>query len=238
MALGYKEASSEESGAQLQAPESGQVEVASPFKPLKFHGKTETFHTVSLDPSKDPHKPDARLSSHTSTAGRARRHPFMKGGKFQKMFGWGDFYSNIKTVRLNLLVTGKLVDHRNGTFSVYFRHNSTGEGNVSVSLVPPGKALEFDLERQSVMYPKDSKTFTCRVDYEKAERSKRTLPCNYDPSKTCLQQQTQSHISWLCSRPLRIICIYISFYSTDYRLVQKVCPDYNYHNALPYLPSG
>ncbi|XP_062382563.1 neurexophilin-1-like [Sardina pilchardus] len=242
MVLGHKEASSDESGAQLMAPGLGQAERASPLKLWRFHGKTEPSHLLSLDPSKDPHKQDPQLSKHLSSspplAARARRHPFLKSGKFQKMFGWGDFYSNIKTVRLNLLVTGKLVDHHNGTFSVYFRHNSTGEGNVSVSLVPPGKALEFDLERQSVVYPKDSKTFTCRVDYEKAERSKRTLPCNYDPSKTCLQQQTQSHISWLCSRPLRVICIYISFYSTDYRLVQKVCPDYNYHNALPYLPSG
>lgn len=167
-----------------------------------------------------------------------KRWPLVKSEKFQKLFGWGDFYSNIKTVRLNLLITGKIVDHSNGTFSVYFRHNSTGQGNVSVSLVPPGKSVEFDLERQSVVYPKDSKTFTCRVDYEKVERSERTSLCSYDPSKTCLQGQTQSYISWICSRPLRVICIYVSFYSTDYRLVQKVCPDYNYHNALPYLPSG
>ncbi|KAL7869992.1 hypothetical protein AOLI_G00139800 [Acnodon oligacanthus] len=168
----------------------------------------------------------------------AKRWPLVKTDKFQKLFGWGDFYSNIKTVRLNLLITGKIVDHSNGTFSVYFRHNSTGQGNVSVSLVPPAKAVEFDLERQSVVYPKDSKTFTCRVDYEKAERSERTSLCSYDPSKTCFQGQTQSYISWICSRPLRVICIYVSFYSTDYRLVQKVCPDYNYHNAVPYLPSG
>uniref|UniRef100_A0A7N9ATY2 Neurexophilin n=1 Tax=Mastacembelus armatus TaxID=205130 RepID=A0A7N9ATY2_9TELE len=159
-------------------------------------------------------------------------------GKFKKMFGWGDFYSNIKTVRLNLLITGKIVDHGNGTFSVYFRHNSTGQGNISVSLVPPVKAVEFDLERQSVVYPKDSKIFNCRVDYEKVDRSKRTSLCNYDPSKTCFQEQIQSHVSWICSKPFKVICIYISFYSTDYRLVQKVCPDYNYHNEMPYLPSG
>ncbi|KAI4894705.1 hypothetical protein NFI96_010366 [Prochilodus magdalenae] len=168
----------------------------------------------------------------------AKRWPLVKSDKFQKLFGWGDFYSNIKTVRLNLLITGKIVDHSNGTFSVYFRHNSTGQGNVSVSLVPPAKTVEFDLERQSVVYPKDSKTFTCRVDYEKVERSERTSLCSYDPSKTCFQGHTQSYISWICSRPLRVICIYVSFYSTDYRMVQKVCPDYNYHNAVPYLPSG
>ena len=244
MGLGRGEANSEESHGQPRSPGNGHVEGAAPLKPTegskRFHGKSS--HSLPLDPSKSPARQDPQSPKHRSTnhgpSARAKRHPFMKSGKFQNMFGWGDFYSNIKTVRLNLLVTGKLVDHLNGTFSVYFRHNSTGEGNVSVSLVPPGKALEFDLERQSVVYPKDSKTFTCRVDYEKAERSKRTLPCNYDPSKTCLQQQTQGHISWLCSRPLRAICIYISFYSTDYRLVQKVCPDYNYHNEMPYLPSG
>ncbi|KAJ8245926.1 hypothetical protein GJAV_G00261780 [Gymnothorax javanicus] len=169
---------------------------------------------------------------------RVKRRPIVKTGKFKKMFGWGDFYSNIKTVRLNLLITGKIVDHGNGTFSVYFRHNSTGQGNISVSLVPPIKAVEFDLERQSVVYPKDSKIFNCRVDYEKVDRNKKTSLCNYDPSKTCFQEQTQSHVSWICSKPFKVICIYISFYSTDYRLVQKVCPDYNYHNEMPYLPSG
>nr|XP_046162757.1 neurexophilin-1-like isoform X1 [Oncorhynchus gorbuscha] len=174
----------------------------------------------------------------TSSSSRVKRRPIVKTGKFKKMFGWGDFYSNIKTVRLNLLITGKIVDHGNGTFSVYFRHNSTGQGNISVSLVPPVKAVEFDLERQSVVYPKDSKIFNCRVDYEKVDRSKRTSLCNYDPSKTCFQEQTQSHVSWICSKPFKVICIYISFYSTDYRLVQKVCPDYNYHNEMPYLPSG
>ncbi|MBN3287123.1 NXPH1 protein, partial [Polyodon spathula] len=169
---------------------------------------------------------------------RVKRRPIVKTGKFKKMFGWGDFYSNIKTVRLNLLITGKIVDHGNGTFSVYFRHNSTGQGNISVSLVPPVKAVEFDLERQSVVYPKDSKIFNCRVEYEKVDRNKKTSLCNYDPSKTCFQEQTQSHVSWVCSKPFKVICIYISFYSTDYRLVQKVCPDYNYHNEMPYLPSG
>ncbi|PWA17776.1 hypothetical protein CCH79_00008331 [Gambusia affinis] len=173
-----------------------------------------------------------------ASSSRVKRRPIVKTGKFKKMFGWGDFYSNIKTVRLNLLITGKIVDHGNGTFSVYFRHNSTGQGNISVSLVPPVKAVEFDLERQSVVYPKDSKIFNCRVDYEKVDRSKRTSLCNYDPSKTCFQEQIQSHVSWICSKPFKVICIYISFYSTDYRLVQKVCPDYNYHNEMPYLPSG
>ncbi|KAI4901002.1 hypothetical protein NFI96_006944, partial [Prochilodus magdalenae] len=167
-------------------------------------------------------KQDPNAEADPSGNSRVKRRPIVKTGKFKKMFGWGDFYSNIKTVRLNLLITGKIVDHGNGTFSVYFRHNSTGQGNISVSLVPPVKAVEFDLERQSVVYPKDSKIFNCRVDYEKVDRSKRTSLCNYDPSKTCFQEQTQSHVSWICSKPFKVICIYISFYSTDYRLVQKV----------------
>ncbi|CAL8304400.1 unnamed protein product [Merluccius merluccius] len=197
-----------------------------PFAKQEF-SKQEFWETLGSDLL----KPDPLGS-------RVKRRPIVKTGKFKKMFGWGDFYSNIKTVRLNLLITGKIVDHGNGTFSVYFRHNSTGQGNISVSLVPPVKAVEFDLERQSVVYPKDSKIFNCRVDYEKVDRSKRTSLCNYDPSKTCFQEQTQSHVSWICSKPFKVICIYISFYSTDYRLVQKVCPDYNYHNEMPYLPSG
>ncbi|XP_072417832.1 neurexophilin-1-like isoform X2 [Chiloscyllium punctatum] len=175
---------------------------------------------------------------HEDPQSRVKRRPIVKTGKFKKMFGWGDFYSNIKTVKLNLLITGKIVDHGNGTFSVYFRHNSTGQGNISVSLVPPTKAVEFDLAQQTIIDAKDSKIFNCRVEYEKIDRAKKTALCNYDPSKTCYQEQTQSHVSWICSKPFKVICIYISFYSTDYRLVQKVCPDYNYHSDTPYFPSG
>uniref|UniRef100_A0A0F8D2S6 Neurexophilin-1 n=1 Tax=Larimichthys crocea TaxID=215358 RepID=A0A0F8D2S6_LARCR len=170
---------------------------------------------------------------------RAKRRPMVKTGKFKKMFGWGDFHSNIKTVKLNLLITGKIVDHGNGTFSVYFRHNSTGQGNVSVSLVPPTKIVEFDVAaQQSVIDAKDSKSFNCRIEYEKVEKGAKNTLCNFDPSKTCYQEQTQSHVSWLCSKPFKVICIFISFYSTDYKLVQKVCPDYNYHSDTPYFPSG
>ncbi|XP_029954108.1 neurexophilin-1-like [Salarias fasciatus] len=154
-----------------------------------------------------------------------------------RIFTWGEFYSNVKTVKLNLLIMGKIVDHGNGSLGVYFRHNSTGVGNVSVSLVPPAREVEFDLERQSVVNPKDSKTFNCRVDHERTERSKKVMPCNYDPAKTCAHEQTQSQVSWTCSKPFQVICIYVSFYSTDYRLVQKVCPDYSSQNA-PHRPTG
>ncbi|XP_049471230.1 neurexophilin-2 [Panthera uncia] len=169
---------------------------------------------------------------------RTKRRPIVKTGKFKKMFGWGDFHSNIKTVKLNLLITGKIVDHGNGTFSVYFRHNSTGLGNVSVSLVPPSKVVEFEVSPQSTLETKESKSFNCRIEYEKTDRAKKTALCNFDPSKICYQEQTQSHVSWLCSKPFKVICIYIAFYSVDYKLVQKVCPDYNYHSETPYLSSG
>ncbi|XP_041672321.1 neurexophilin-1-like [Cheilinus undulatus] len=179
--------------------------------------------------------------SPSNPSSKFKLRPVMKvhgSTKFSRTFSWGDFYSNIKTVKLNLLIMGKIVDHGNGSLGVYFRHNSTGVGNVSVSLVPPMKELEFDLERQSVVNPKDSKTFNCRVEYEKTERSKKVMLCNYDPSKTCAQEQTQSHVTWMCSKPFQVICIYVSFYSTDYRLVQKVCPDYSYQNPEAYLPKG
>ncbi|XP_063042221.1 neurexophilin-1 [Engraulis encrasicolus] len=179
------------------------------------------------------------LADPSSSKSRSKRRPMVKTGKFKKMFGWGDFHSNIKTVKLNLLITGKIVDHGNGTFSVYFRHNATGQGNVSVSLVPPTKIVEFDLSaQQSVIDAKDTKSFNCRIEYEKVEKGSKNTLCNYDPSKTCFQEQTQSHVSWLCSKPFKVICIFISFYSTDYKLVQKVCPDYNYHSDTPYFPSG
>ncbi|XP_068613446.1 neurexophilin-1-like [Brachionichthys hirsutus] len=178
---------------------------------------------------------------------RAKRRPIVKTGKFKKMFGWGDFHSNIKTVKLNLLITGKIVDHGNGTFSVYFRHNSTGQGNVSVGLVPPTKAVEFQVRQQqrhqqqqqhTALETKETKLFNCRVEYEKVEKGTRSSLCAHDPSQSCPQQQTQSHVSWLCSKPFKVICIFITFHSTDYKLVQKVCPDYNYHSDAPYLPTG
>ncbi|CAL8355977.1 unnamed protein product [Arctogadus glacialis] len=183
---------------------------------------------------------------------RTKRRPMVKTGKFKKMFGWGDFHSNIKTVKLNLLITGKIVDHGNGTFSVYFRHNATGQGNVSVGLVPPTKAVEFrgqpppqhhhhhppPPQQQTALEAKATKLFNCRVEYEKVERGTRNTLCAHDPSQSCSQDQTQSHVSWLCSKPFKVICIFITFYSTDYKLVQKVCPDYNYHSDTPYLPTG
>ncbi|AWP17687.1 putative neurexophilin-1-like [Scophthalmus maximus] len=178
---------------------------------------------------------------HSNSSSKVKLQPIMEAhgtSKFSRKFSWGDFYSNIKTVKLNLLIVGKIVDHGNGSLGVYFRHNSTGVGNVSISLVPPAKEVVFDLERQSVVNPKDSKTFNCRVDYEKTERNKKVMLCNYDPSKTCAQEQTQSHVTWMCSKPFQVICIYVSFYSTDYRLVQKVCPDHSSQNPAPDLPAG
>ncbi|KAM4525413.1 neurexophilin-1-like [Odontesthes bonariensis] len=178
--------------------------------------------------------------SHFNPSVKIKLPPAMKVrgiSKLSRTFSWGDFYSNIKTVKLNLLIMGKIVDHGNGSLGVYFRHNSTGVGNVSVSLVPPMKEVEFDLERQSVVNPKNSKTFNCRVDYEKTESSKKVMLCNYDPSKKCDQEHTQSHVTWMCSKPFQVICVYVSFYSTDYRLVQKICPEYSSQSS-DYLPPG
>lgn len=185
--------------------------------------------------------PGGDSQSHSDTSSNIKLQPVTKVHRtstFSRTFIWGDFYSNIKTVKLNLLIMGKIVDHRNGSLGVYFRHNTTGMGNVSVSLVPPMKGVEIDLERQNVLNPKDSKTFNCRVDHEKTERNRKVMLCNYDPSKTCAQEQTQSLVTWLCSKPFRVICVYVSFYSTDYRMVQKVCPDYSSQDASVHLPRG
>uniref|UniRef100_A0A674H3U0 Neurexophilin 3 n=1 Tax=Taeniopygia guttata TaxID=59729 RepID=A0A674H3U0_TAEGU len=172
--------------------------------------------------------------------GRAGRDlgPRAAPGALQKLFGWGDFYSNIKTVKLNLLITGKVVDHGNGSVNVFFQHNSTGHGNISVSLVPPSKAVQFDLEQQIFIEAKESKVFNCRVESEQVARARKTSLCTFDPAKTCSQEHTQSRAAWLCSQPFRALCVYITFYSSDYRLVQKVCPDYNAHSRRPYFPSG
>ncbi|KAM4612537.1 neurexophilin-2 [Polymixia lowei] len=188
------------------------------------------------------------------TGYRSKRKPLQKTAmKAKKNFGWGDFYFNIKTVKFSLLVTGKIVDHINGTFTVFFRHNSSSLGNVSVSIVPPTKVVEFEVlhhqqlhshvqpdvqvqqTQQSTIDPKEVKSFNCRVEYENTNRSKKPKPCLYDPSQTCFTEHTQSHAAWLCAKPFKVICIFISFFSIDYKLVQKVCPDYNFQNERPYF---
>ncbi|KAL4646322.1 neurexophilin-2-like [Arapaima gigas] len=179
------------------------------------------------------------------TGFHSKRKPSLKPAlKTKKHFGWGEFYVNIKTVKFSLLVTGKVVDHVNGTFSVYFRHNSSSLGNVSVSIVPPSKVVEFEVfqpgfhpqrRQQYTADPKQAKTFNCRVEYKTTVHSQKTKPCLYDPSQTCFAEHTQSNAAWLCAKPFKVICIHISFFSIDYRLVQKVCPDYNFQDDLPYF---
>ncbi|CAM5124286.1 unnamed protein product [Natator depressus] len=175
---------------------------------------------------------------------RGQRKPSLKTGRARKIFGWGDFYFNIKTLKFSLLVTGKIVDHVNGTFSVYFRHNSSSLGNVSVSIVPPGKVVEFDVlgpppatEPQQATLPeaKEPRAFNCHVEYEKTNRARKNKPCLYDPAKVCFTEHTQSHAAWLCAKPFKVICIFVSFCSFDYKLVQKVCPDYNFQHDRPYF---
>lgn len=215
----------------------GQLSSKPPIPPLHFQNTT-LLELASTNPQEFWDIVD-NLSKHDGGAQlRSRRDTVSNPGRLKKIFGWGDFYSNIKTVKLNLLITGKVVDHGNGTVNVFFRHNSTGQGNISVSLVPPNKAVEFDLEQQIFIEAKESKIFNCRVEYEKVDRTKKTTLCTYDPSKICFLNHMQSQVTWVCSKPFKVICIYITFYSLDYRLVQKVCPDYNYHNNVPYYSSG
>ncbi|XP_028439170.1 neurexophilin-2 isoform X1 [Perca flavescens] len=185
--------------------------------------------------------------------------------KAKKILGWGDFYFNVKTVKFSLLVTGKIVDHINGTFSVYFRHNSSRLGNISVSIIPPSKAVGWEVldptaqsvhTKNSVLVPDlpsqfqsppQSTSFTppdqqkqqqqdmvmvnelnCRIEYQRTNRSKKTKPCMYDPGQTCYSENTQSQAAWICAKPFKVICIFIAFTGTDYRLVQKICPDHNF----------
>ncbi|KAM9829219.1 neurexophilin-3-like [Syngnathus typhle] len=183
--------------------------------------------------------------------------------KAKKILGWGDFYFNVKTLKFSLLVTGKIVDHINGTFSVYFRHNSSHLGNISVSIVPPSKAVGLEVldprvpsiqTRNSVLLSDLASNFqstsstspdwhkqqqkqqdlmvttelNCRIEYQRTNRSKKTKPCMYDPGQTCYSENTQSQAAWICAKPFKVICIFIAFTGTDYRLVQKVCPDRNF----------
>lgn len=228
---------------------------------------TRTFSTSAVQTHMKPKPPmygsfnpyeGSRNQSlpHDQTGWSSKRKPSLKTAmKTKKIFGWGDFYFNVKTLKFSLMVTGKIVEHINGTFTVYFRHNSSSLGNVSVSIVPPTKVVEFEVlqqqqqllhphtqqevqiqeTQQSTVDPKESKTFNCQMEYEKTNRSKKPKPCLYDPSQTCFTEHTQSHASWLCRKPFKVICIFISFLSIDYKLVQKVCPDYNFQSEHPYF---
>ncbi|KFO24544.1 Neurexophilin-4 [Fukomys damarensis] len=214
----------------------------------------------------------------------SKRKPSIKAARAKKIFGWGDFYFRVHTLKFSLLVTGKIVDHVNGTFSVYFRHNSSSLGNLSVSIVPPSKLVEFGgvwlpgpaphplqstLALEGVLPglgsplgmaagpglagplggalagpiggvlgvpgAKESRAFNCHVEYEKTNRARKHRPCLYDPSQVCFTEHTQSQAAWLCAKPFKVICIFVSFLSFDYKLVQKVCPDYNFQSEHPYF---
>ncbi|XP_038608002.1 neurexophilin-4, partial [Tachyglossus aculeatus] len=217
-------------------------------------------------------------------AGRRPPGAAVKATRVKKLFGWGDFYLGVHSLKFSLLVTGKIVDHVNGTFSVFFRHNSSRLGNLSVSLVPPSRRVDLGLLPLPLPPPpppppppsppaplsppdaapapaeppppsppapggvrgepgplapagapggRDSRAFNCRVEYERTDRARRHRPCLYDPSRLCYTEHTQSQAAWRCAKPFKVICIFVSFLSLDYKLVQKVCPDYSFPSERP-----
>lgn len=165
-------------------------------------------------------------------------YSFLFSVKVKKIFGWGDFYFNIKTVALNLFVIGKIVDYGNGIFSVYFRYNVTGQGNIFISFVFFSKVVEFYQEQQIYIEVKVFKIFNCRMEWEKVERGRRISFCIYDLVKICFRDYVQSLVIWSCFQFFKVVCVYIVFYSIDYRLVQKVCLDYNYYSDIFYYFFG
>ncbi|XP_028929773.1 neurexophilin-4 [Ornithorhynchus anatinus] len=212
-------------------------------------------------------------------AGRRPPGAAVKATRVKKLFGWGDFYLGVHSLKFSLLVTGKIVDHVNGTFSVFFRHNSSRLGNLSVSLVPPSRRVDLGLlplppppappppaaaaaaaaappalpdagvgrgpgrggaararggpGGPGVPGVRESRAFNCRVEYERTDRARRHRPCLYDPSRLCYTEHTQSQAAWRCAKPFKVICIFVSFLSLDYKLVQKVCPDYSFPSERP-----
>lgn len=228
--------------------------------------KHKTPASGSLGPYRWPPNISQALDHPVSKA----KHPAKTSPKTKKILGWGDFYFNVKTVKFSLLVTGKIVDHINGTFGVYFRHNSSRLGNISVSIVPPSKAVGWEMfeagshSKNSVLDsdltsafgpPQSTSSHTpnqqkqqhdamaatelnCRIEYQRTNRSKKTKPCMYDPAQTCYSENTQSQAAWICAKPFKVICIFIAFSGTDYRLVQKVCPDRNFQTEQNQQPFG
>ncbi|KAM3617832.1 uncharacterized protein V6R79_011766 [Siganus canaliculatus] len=218
--------------------------------------KQKTPAYGSLGPYGWPQNFSQALDQYLYRPSPKSKPPAKSAPKAKKILGWGDFYFNVKTVKFSLLVTGKIVDHINGTFSVYFRHNSSRLGNITISIVPPSKAVGWDVldpvahNKNPVLVPdlmpppatsfsppdlqkqqQDVMMLTelnCRIEYQRTNRSKKTKPCMYDPGQTCYSENTQSQAAWICAKPFKVICIFIAFTGTDYRLVQKVCPDHNF----------
>ncbi|KAF0036483.1 neurexophilin-4-like [Scophthalmus maximus] len=226
--------------------------------------KQKTPAYGSLGPYGWPQNMSQALDQYLYRPAPKSKSPAKTSPKAKKILGWGDFYFNVKTVKFSLLVTGKIVDHINGTFSVYFRHNSSRLGNISVSIVPPSKAVEWEVlhpatqsaeTKSSVLVPNVTSQFqspphststtsphppqqqqdmvmltelNCRIEYQRTNRSKKTKPCMYNPGQTCYSENTQSQAAWICAKPFKVICIFIAFTGSDYRLVQKICPDHNF----------
>ncbi|XP_041945561.1 neurexophilin-2 [Alosa sapidissima] len=229
--------------------------VKPPYHPGRTFSTMDHMPVKPKPPIYSPHNPYEWARNQSllvdQTGYRPKRKPSLKTSlKTKKIFGWGDFYINIKTMKFSVMLTGKIVDHVNGTFTVFFRHNSSSLANVSVSIVPPSKVVEFEVlqqqpplhtefqvyqPHQSTTDPKEVKTFNCRNEYERYDRSKKPKQCLYDPSQTCYTEHTQFYSSWQCAKPFKVICIFISFFSNDYKLVQKVCPDYNFQSEHPYF---
>ena len=238
---------------------------------LKVSQPTKELHIISTEPR--PHSSMSWSQKNLSPSldqslYRPRTKPNIKTPttKSRKMFSWGDFYLSVGTAKFSLLLTGKLVDHVNGTFSLYFRHNTTRLGNLSVSIVAPSRPLDWEISeprRKSRNPPEDSefrfwsplqsssssrteqqqqqqekmvtKSLNCWLEYQRTSQAKRTRPCLYDPAQTCYSEHNQSHSAWVCAKPCKVLCILVSFVSLDYKLVQKVCPDYNYQDHHQYF---
>ncbi|KAM4736953.1 neurexophilin-2-like [Anableps anableps] len=257
LSLKSKQWREDETGEQAEGAALKVKHVSKDLQIISTKHKTHTYGSLSPYgwPQNFSQAPDQYLYGTPPKS----KPPAKTSTKAKKILGWGDFYFNVKTVKFSLLVTGKIVDHINGTFSVYFRHNSSRLGNISVSIVPPSKTVGWEVldgttdsnpNKNSVLFPdlsppsptsstptehqkyqRDMMMVTelnCRIEYQRTNRSKKTKPCMYDPGQTCYSENTQSQAAWICAKPFKVICIFIAFTGTDYRLVQKVCPDHNF----------
>ncbi|CAM9294284.1 unnamed protein product [Lampetra fluviatilis] len=341
-------------------------ESISPPPPTSLSRGHEFSSIAELSPS----RPRQRRAVYARGHGQATAYGTgpSPGRWHRKPLGWGDFSASVRTARLQLLVTAKMVDQGNGLLSVHFWHNATGrEGNLSISLGPHATPLRFstrgplasqqprfqqqqqqhrqhhhqqqhrqhqhrqqqqhhqyqhqqqprhqqqwnenyqrhhedeqhpkqqqhqhdqnnqqqqwnekqlqlkqdeqhDQHKQQEQQPQqaeskesqDTGTFRCRVEYERVDRALKRAPCaepriavspaGSSPSPggpghgppgvgsttggSCYREQVQSHVWWICSKPISAFCIFIAFQDEDYRLAQKVCPDLH---ASRNPPSG
>lgn len=65
-----------------------------------------------------------------------------------------------------------------------------------------------------------------------------TASCLYDLSQVCFTEHTQSQAAWLCAKPFKVICIFVSFLSFDSNWCRRCAQTITSRASTPTLDSS